>query len=116
MRDINIFIYWFSSRTDYSISAPPALSPSFSLEKYDLFIHEYARMKYQVWRCEEIRPILWTFLPQGTQHTLPGQKTPRTFVMTDSGQPSWVLPDTRDRQYKHVPLDTKGKRRGTITH
>lgn len=86
------------------------------LEEDDLYIHSLGRNTYQAWRCDGTDPVVWTTLVEGKAYELSGDQRPRAFVMTEGGQPSWVLPDTVERAYKklrHVQLqDAKGKSKG----
>ncbi|KAJ3549446.1 hypothetical protein NM688_g5174 [Phlebia brevispora] len=103
IRDTGIIVYWFHSASDYKILQPPPLNDDFGLAVGDIFIHKFASQSYQVWRCQAVRSIpLWESLEVGTQDKLPGQKYARAFVITDGGQPSWVLPDTVERFYKYL--------------
>lgn len=77
------------------------------VEVDDLFIHEHGQNQIQAWCCDSISPPVWSPITQGVQRVLTGQTIPRAFVITDGGQPSWVLPDTIGRQYKHVKLEAK---------
>ncbi|PSR82698.1 hypothetical protein PHLCEN_2v5985, partial [Hermanssonia centrifuga] len=110
IRDTTIVIHWFSGRWDNPIIEPPSIPSQSGLQVRDLYVHEFGGGNYQIWRCEQMNPLIWKSLPQGTQEILPGQNTSRAFVVTESGQPSWVLPHTIGRLYKWVQLDTnKGK-------
>lgn len=79
---------------------PPTIGADRGLQRFDIFIHAYSQTQYQAWRCETINPIRWTPLVEGRAYKLPGQARQRTFVITEGGQPSWVLPDTVGRAYK----------------
>ena len=70
----------------------------------DIYIHTSQLQKPQAWRCTAIQPyeprITWTALPEGTQEAI-GDGKMRTFVITNSGLPGWVVGPTIDRKYKH---------------
>lgn len=110
VRDAQFWVNWFSSKTTYLIKHPPHLPITYGLELNDLYVHFYDAEKYQIWICEDVVPIVrWTSIAEGCQCELRGMDTARTLVMTDGGQPSWVLPHSVERLYKHV---RKGKQRG----
>ncbi len=102
MRKSGIEICYFEDWGSSALTSPPALSLDQGLQQYDLYIHRNPSRKHQIWRCESCHPLIWVSLLEGLPYTVPGCKDKRIFVMTDTGLPSFVTPDTVDRLYKHL--------------
>lgn len=104
MRDVDINVGWFTSKSTSAITIPPNISPALhNLQVNDLFIHTHGPNLHQVWRCVALRPKLrWSVIREGELSDFPGVGSNRVFVITDKGQPSWVLPETIGRLYKRV--------------
>ena len=89
------------------VRSPPVLPASYNAKIHDLFIHTYAIDRHQIWRCTELQPLTWLPVLEGSQYHLAGKDSRRVLIVTEGGQPAWVLPDTVGRLYKHK-VDVKG--------
>jgi hypothetical protein len=92
-------IYYFVSAGFKPILSPPELPPERGVGVDDLYIH--TSNVRQAWRCTSVKPsISWEEIVEGKQEPAEDGKT-RTFVITTTGLPGWVMGPTIDRKYKH---------------
>lgn len=102
IRNTNIVLAWFASRSTFKIHQPPPLPAA---REHDLFIHTYAPYKHQIWRLRTTQPPQWETIVEGASSLTPGDAENRVFVVTKQGQPAWVLPGTVGRLYKGVQIE-----------
>lgn len=102
IRDTNIVLAWFASRSTFKIRQPPPLP---AVREHDLFIHTYAPNQHQIWRLRTTQPPQWETIVEGASSLGPGVAENRVFIVTKQGQPAWVLPETVGRLYKGVQIE-----------
>lgn len=103
IRDTEIILAWYASKSPVAIQYPPALTVAdHELEEHDMFIHTHGPNKHQIWQWVSSR---WETMVEGAPATFLGAGPHRILVITEHGQPSLVLPETVQRLYKRVKND-----------
>lgn len=80
---------------------PPKLPSLSGIKVDDLYVH-VSHEQRDAWRCKSVKPeVTWARLAEGTQEPTEDGKM-RTFVITGTGMPGWVVGPTIDRKYRHM--------------
>ena len=106
VRGTSVHMHWFKVRGEHSISYPPPIIEESGPEIGDVFLYQY-KQTFQAWYCDTQEGRLWNPIREGSTRKLPGLSSSRVFIITPTGTPSWVVPDTVNRQYKHLKKEDR---------
>lgn len=103
MRNLDYWIYWFSSRSDIVPMAPPTLPwpADKGLRHHDLFLHHKGK-ETRAWRYvsnDTHRVGRWERLVVGRPIRVPDLEGDHIFVVNKQGKPSYVLQGTIAKLY-----------------